>query len=76
MTQIINLVGKWKGVIQDTMSVKVSVISGWFLNSSNEDKGQSIKPVAEWEKDFQLWSLVLHIAIADSLKLMKLHSKC
>ena len=26
-----------------------------FQNSSNEDKGQSIKPVAEWEKDFQLW---------------------
>ena len=26
-----------------------------YSNSSNEDKGQSIKPVAEWEKDFQLW---------------------
>jgi len=26
-----------------------------YSNSSNEDKGQAIKPVAEWEKDFQLW---------------------
>jgi len=26
-----------------------------YSNSSNEDKGQAIKPVAEWEKDFKLW---------------------
>ncbi len=26
-----------------------------YRNSSNEDKGQAIKPVAEWEKDFKLW---------------------
>ena len=26
-----------------------------FRNSSNEDKGQAIKPNAEWENDFKLW---------------------
>ena len=26
-----------------------------YRNSSNEDKGQAIKPNAEWENDFKLW---------------------
>ena len=76
MKKIINIVGKWKGVIKDNMSVRVSVISGLVLKNNITRISQSLNLLPSGKIILNFWSLVLHIAIADSSKLMKLHSKC
>ena len=41
-----------------------------FSTSSNDDKS-IVTPVAKWENDFKLWTMVLVIVIQDNSKLMR-----